>query len=141
MQADRSHLPLKVNTAGVIPPIFASSLLLMPLTVSQFAGQTVAGESRLGDFVLTLNQYLAHGSPVYMALYGLGIVFFCFFYTAVVFNPEETADNLKRNGGFIPGIRPGTNRSEERRVGKEGVSTCRSWWSPYQQKKKNQQNN
>jgi len=109
MQADRSHLPLKVNTAGVIPPIFASSLLLMPLTISQFAGQTVAGESRMGDLVLTLNQYLSHGSPVYMALYGLGIVFFCFFYTAVVFNPEETADNLKRNGGFIPGIRPGKN--------------------------------
>jgi len=109
MQADRSHLPLKVNTAGVIPPIFASSLLLMPLTISQFAGRTVAGESKLGDFVLTLNQYLSHGSPVYMGLYGLGIVFFCFFYTAVVFNPEETADNLKRNGGFIPGIRPGKN--------------------------------
>ncbi len=109
MQADRSHLPLKVNTAGVIPPIFASSLLLMPLTISQFAGKTVAGDSKLGDFVLTLNQYLSHGSPVYMGLYGLGIVFFCFFYTAVVFNPEETADNLKRNGGFIPGIRPGKN--------------------------------
>ncbi len=109
MQADRSHLPLKVNTAGVIPPIFASSLLLMPLTVSQFAGKTVAGESRLGDFVLELNQWLAHGSPVYMTLYGLGIAFFCFFYTAVVFNPEETAENLKRNGGFIPGIRPGKN--------------------------------
>jgi preprotein translocase subunit SecY len=109
MQADRSHLPLKVNTAGVIPPIFASSLLLMPLTISQFAGKTVAGDSKLGDFVLSLNQYLSHGSPVYMGLYGLGIVFFCFFYTAVVFNPEETADNLKRNGGFIPGIRPGKN--------------------------------
>jgi preprotein translocase subunit SecY len=109
MQADRSHLPLKVNTAGVIPPIFASSLLLMPLTISQFAGRAVAGDSKMGDFVLTLNQYLAHGSPVYMALYGLGIAFFCFFYTAVVFNPEETADNLKKNGGFIPGIRPGKN--------------------------------
>ncbi|MEJ7934288.1 preprotein translocase subunit SecY [Sphingobium sp. AN558] len=109
MQADRSHLPLKVNTAGVIPPIFASSLLLMPLTISQFAGKTVAGDSKLGDFVLTLNQYLAHGTPLYMALYAFGIVFFCFFYTAVVFNPEETADNLKRNGGFIPGIRPGKN--------------------------------
>jgi preprotein translocase subunit SecY len=109
MQADRSHLPLKVNTAGVIPPIFASSLLLMPLTISKFAGNHVAGESRWGDFVLTLNHYLAHGSPVYMALYGFGIVFFCFFYTALVFNPEETADNLKRNGGFIPGIRPGKN--------------------------------
>ena len=109
MQADRSHLPLKINTAGVIPPIFASSLLLMPLTISQFAGTHVAGESRWGDFILTLNQYLQHGSPVYMALYAGGIIFFSFFYTAVVFNPEETADNLKRYGGFIPGIRPGKN--------------------------------
>ena len=109
MQADRSHLPLKINTAGVIPPIFASSLLLMPLTISQFAGQRVAGASKWGDFIITLNQYLQHGSPVYMALYGAGIIFFSFFYTAVVFNPEETADNLKRYGGFIPGIRPGKN--------------------------------
>jgi preprotein translocase subunit SecY len=109
MQADRSHLPLKVNTAGVIPPIFASSLLLMPLTISKFAGSQVAGESKWGDFVLSLNQYLSHGSPVYMALYGFGIIFFCFFYTALVFNPEETAENLKKNGGFIPGIRPGKN--------------------------------
>ncbi|MGR6328417.1 preprotein translocase subunit SecY [Sphingomonas sp. XXL09] len=109
MQADRSHLPLKLNTAGVIPPIFASSLLLMPLTISQFAGQHVAGESKWGDFIITLNQYLQHGSPVYMALYAAGIIFFSFFYTAVVFNPEETADNLKRYGGFIPGIRPGKN--------------------------------
>ena len=109
MQADRSHLPLKLNTAGVIPPIFASSLLLMPLTVSQFAGQHVAGESWWGDMIITLNQYLQHGSPVYMTLYGAGIIFFSFFYTAVVFNPEETADNLKRHGGFIPGIRPGKN--------------------------------
>ena len=109
MQADRSHLPLKINTAGVIPPIFASSLLLMPLTISQFAGNQVAGESRWGDFILTLNQYLQHGSAVYMALYAVGIIFFSFFYTAVVFNPEETADNLKRYGGFIPGIRPGKN--------------------------------
>ena len=109
MQADRSHLPLKINTAGVIPPIFASSLLLMPLTISQFAGQRVAGQSKWGDFIITLNQYLQHGSLVYMLLYGAGIVFFSFFYTAVVFNPEETADNLKRYGGFIPGIRPGKN--------------------------------
>ena len=109
MQADRSHLPLKINTAGVIPPIFASSLLLMPLTISQFAGQRVAGESKWGDFIITLNQYLQHGSFVYMLLYGAGIVFFSFFYTAVVFNPEETADNLKRYGGFVPGIRPGNN--------------------------------
>ena len=109
MQADRSHLPLKLNTAGVIPPIFASSLLLMPLTISQFAGQRVQGESAWGDFIIALNQYLQHGSLVYMLLYGAGIVFFSFFYTAVVFNPEETADNLKRYGGFVPGIRPGKN--------------------------------
>ena len=113
MQADRSHLPLKINTANVIPPIFASSLLLMPLTVSQFAGQqTTQGQGWWGDFLITLNQYLQHGSPIYMSLYGLGIVFFTFFYTAVVFNPEETADNLKRHGGFIPGIRPGKNTAE-----------------------------
>jgi preprotein translocase subunit SecY len=109
VQADRSHLPLKLNTAGVIPPIFASSLLLMPLTITQFAGNTVQGESWWGDLVLSLNQYLQHGSPVYMALYAAGIIFFSFFYTAVVFNPEETAENLKRHGGFVPGIRPGKN--------------------------------
>lgn len=109
MQADRSHLPLKVNTAGVIPPIFASSLLLMPLTITQFAGQSVNDQTAWGNFLLGLNQYLQHGQPLYMALYAAGIIFFCFFYTAVVFNPEETADNLKRNGGFIPGIRPGKN--------------------------------
>jgi preprotein translocase subunit SecY len=109
MQADRSHLPLKINTAGVIPPIFASSLLLLPLTITQFAGQSQAGESAWGDFIISLNQYLAHGTPLYMGLYGAGIIFFCFFYTAVVFNPEETADNLKRHGGFVPGIRPGKN--------------------------------
>ena len=109
MQADRSHLPLKINTAGVIPPIFASSLLLLPLTISQFAGNSLSTDSKLGSFVVSLNQYLAHGQPVYMALYAAGIIFFSFFYTAVVFNPDETADNLKRNGGFIPGIRPGKN--------------------------------
>ncbi|OYY67728.1 MAG: preprotein translocase subunit SecY [Sphingomonadales bacterium 17-56-6] len=109
MQADRSHLPLKINTAGVIPPIFASSLLLLPLTITQLAGNKAAGESQMGDFVISLNQYLQHGQPVYLLLYGLGIVFFCFFYTAVVFNPEETSENLKKAGGFIPGIRPGKN--------------------------------
>jgi preprotein translocase subunit SecY len=81
----------------------------MPLTVSQFAGQQRAGEGWMGDFVIALNQYLQHGSAIYMLLYGAGIIFFSFFYTAVVFNPEETADNLKRYGGFIPGIRPGKN--------------------------------
>ena len=109
MQADRSHLPLKVNTAGVIPPIFASSLLLMPLTITQFMGNNVSQDSATGDFLISLNQYLAHGQPLYMLLYAAGIVFFCFFYVAVVFNPEETADNLKRQNGFIPGIRPGKN--------------------------------
>ncbi len=107
MQADRSHLPLKINTAGVIPPIFASSLLLLPLTITQFAGSSLAPDSKVGAVMITLNQYLAHGKPLYMALYAIGIVFFSFFYTAVVFNPEETSENLKRNGGFIPGIRPG----------------------------------
>lgn len=109
MQADRSHLPLKINTAGVIPPIFASSLLLLPLTISQFAGNSLSTDSTMGSFVVTLNQYLQHGQPIYMALYAAGIIFFCFFYTAVVFNPEDTAENLKKNGGFIPGIRPGKN--------------------------------
>src|SRR3546814_13699064 len=82
----------------------------------------VAGESAWGDFLILLNQYLAHGQPLYMALYGGGIIFFCFFYVAVVFNPEETADNLKRQNGFI--------RSEERRGGKEGVSTGRTRGGP-----------
>ena len=109
VQSDRSHLPLKLNTAGVIPPIFASSLLLMPLTITQLAGNKVKGDTWWGDVVISLNQYLQHGSILYMTLYGLGIIFFSFFYTAVVFNPEETADNLKRYGGFIPGIRPGKN--------------------------------
>jgi preprotein translocase subunit SecY len=109
MQADKSFLPLKINTANVIPPIFASSLLLMPLTLTQFAGQQATGDTAMGDAVLTVTNALQHGSPLYMALYAAGIIFFCFFYTAVVFNPEETAENLKRNGGFIPGIRPGKN--------------------------------
>jgi len=112
MQADRSHLPLKINTANVIPPIFASSLLLLPLTITQFAGNSIDTESTTGAIVQGLNQYLQHGQPIYMLLYAAGIIFFCFFYTAVVFNPEETAENLKRNGGFIPGIRPG-KRTEE----------------------------
>ena len=114
IQQERSHLPLKVNTSGVIPPIFASSLLLMPLTIAQFAGQQAQGQtdSAWNDFMLTVTTLLQHGAPLYMFLYGAGIVFFCFFYTAVVFNPEETAENLKKYGGFIPGIRPG-KRTEE----------------------------
>ncbi len=113
MQQDKSFLPLKINTANVIPPIFASSLLLMPLTIAQFAGKSaVAGESGWSDFVLAITTSLQHGSPLYMTLYGAGIIFFCFFYTAVVFNPEETAENLKKYGGFVPGIRPGKNTED-----------------------------
>jgi len=106
MQQERSHLPIKLNTSGVIPPIFASSLLLMPLTVLQWAGSR-AGTGGASDWLITISTFLQHGSPLYMALYGIGIAFFCFFYTAVQFNSEETADNLKRHGGFIPGFRPG----------------------------------
>jgi preprotein translocase subunit SecY len=105
MQQERSHLPLKVNISGVIPPIFASSLLLMPLTVIQMAGAQNNPDS--GDWLITISTFLQHGSPLYLSLYGLGIAFFCFFYAAVQFNSEETAENLKRHGGFIPGIRPG----------------------------------
>ena len=112
MQADRSHLPLKLNTANVIPPIFASSLLLLPLTITQFAGNSVSTDSTFYSVIQSLNQYLAHGQPLYMALYAIGIIFFTFFYTAVVFNPEETSENLKKNGGFIPGIRPGKRTAE-----------------------------
>ncbi len=111
-QQERSHLPLKVNTAGVIPPIFASSLLLMPLTITQFLGQRVNEETAWGRILLSLNQWFTHGQPLYMTLYALGILFFAFFYVAVVFNPEETADNLKRQGGFIPGYRPGVATSD-----------------------------
>jgi preprotein translocase subunit SecY len=107
MQQERSHLPIKLNTAGVIPPIFASSLLLMPLTVLQWAGSRASTEGGTSDWLITISTFLQHGSAAYEALYALGIAFFCFFYTAVQFNSEETADNLKRHGGFIPGIRPG----------------------------------
>jgi len=112
MQAENSYLPLKLNTAGVIPPIFASSLLLLPLTISSFAGNSVDTTTGFGSVIVTLNQYLAHGQPIYMALYALGIVFFCFFYTAVVFDPEDNAENLKKNGGFIPGVRPGKRTAD-----------------------------
>ena len=107
MQQERSHLPIKINTSGVIPPIFASSLLLMLLTVIQWMGNSAQAGTRTSDWLITISTYLQHGSPLYMLLYGGGIVFFTFFYTAVQFNSEETADNLKKHGGFIPGIRPG----------------------------------
>ena len=103
---EASHLPLKMNTAGVIPPIFASSLLLLPLTAVGFAG----GEGP--EWLQAVSRYLAHGTPLYMLLYASLIVFFCFFYTAIVFNPAETAENLRKYGGFIPGIRPGKNTAD-----------------------------
>ena len=112
MQADRSHLPLKLNTAGVIPPIFASSLLLLPTTITQLSSGRATADNATGDITLQILGYLQHGQPIYLLLYGLGIVFFCFFYTAVVFNPEETAENLKKAGGFIPGIRPGKSTQD-----------------------------
>jgi len=102
---ESSHLPLKINTAGVIPPIFASSLLLMPITVIQFSAGTGP------EWMTTAAAYLGRGQPVYLILYISMVVFFAFFYTAVVFNPDDTADNLKKYGGFIPGIRPGKNTS------------------------------
>ena len=107
MQQERSHLPIKLNTAGVIPPIFASSLLLMPLTVLNWAGSRATPEGGTSDWLITISTFLQHGSPLTSCSTALGIAFFCFFYTAVQFNSEETADNLKRHGGFIPGIRPG----------------------------------
>ncbi len=105
-EGQSSHLPLKLNTAGVIPPIFASSLLLLPTTVANFnAGQGP-------EWMTLITTQLGHGQPLFLVLYISLIVFFCFFYTAIVFNPTETADNLKKHGGFIPGIRPGERTAE-----------------------------
>ena len=97
-----SHLPLKLNMAGVIPPIFASSLILFPATIAGWFGQS-EGMGWLQDFATTLSP----GQPIYVLCYAAGIIFFCFFYTAMVFDPRETADNLKKSGAFIPGMRPG----------------------------------
>jgi preprotein translocase subunit SecY len=102
---DSSHLPLKLNTSGVIPPIFASSLLVLPLTIAQF-------NSTNAEWLSDVVRLLQAGQPLYMVLYGILIVFFAFFYTAIVFNPNDTADNLKKYGGFIPGIRPGKKTAE-----------------------------
>jgi len=105
-EGQTSFLPLKLNTSGVIPPIFASSLLLLPTTVASFSANQGTG------FLATLTAYLGHGRPAYMLFYAGLIIFFTFFYTAIVFNPQETADNLKKHGGFIPGIRPGERTAE-----------------------------
>ena len=106
---ESSHLPLKLNTAGVIPPIFASSLLLLPLTIAGFQGQAGAEG---GGILNTIGALLGRGQPLYLFTYSLLIVFFAFFYTAVVFNPSETAENLRKYGGFVPGIRPGKNTAD-----------------------------
>jgi preprotein translocase, SecY subunit len=105
-QGESSHLPLKLNTAGVIPPIFASSLLLVPATIAGFSGGAGSG------FLQTMTTLLGHGQPLYMLLYAALIIFFAFFYTAIVFNPTDTADNLKKHGGFIPGYRPGERTAQ-----------------------------
>jgi len=108
---ESSFLPLKVNTAGVIPPIFASSLLLLPTTVITM----MAGQANPPEWMQTLQPVLAqlqHGRPLFMALYAALIIFFCFFYTSIVFNPDETAENLRKYGGFMPGIRPGKRTAE-----------------------------
>lgn len=107
VSAESSHLPLKINPTGVIPPIFASSLLLLPMTIVN-----LSAESGGSGWLVAIGQYLKHGQPLYLGLYAFLIIFFAFFYTAVVFNPEDTADNLKKHGGFIAGIRPGKNTAE-----------------------------
>ena len=101
-QGDNSHLPLKLNTAGVIPPIFATSLLLLPITVANF---TASGNGP--EWLTAVTALLGRGQPLYLLFFAGLIIFFAFFYTAIVFNPQETADNLKKQGGFVPGIRPG----------------------------------
>lgn len=106
MQGQSSHLPLKLNMAGVIPPIFASSILLFPATIFNFFGHGAF------SFLSYIGDSLHPGQPVYVILYSSAIIFFCFFYTALVFNPKETADNLKKSGAFIPGIRPGENTAK-----------------------------
>ncbi|MEK9945939.1 MAG: preprotein translocase subunit SecY [Alphaproteobacteria bacterium] len=106
MGGESSHIPLKLNTSGVIPVIFASSLLLLPITLANF---TAGGGP---EWLLTISALLGRGQPLYLILYASGIAFFAFFYTAIVFNPSDTADNLKKYGGFVPGIRPGKNTAD-----------------------------
>ena len=105
---DQSFLPLKINVPGVIPPIFASSLLLMPVSIINLTG----GQSGGAEWLVTLNAMLGRGQPLYLAIYIGMIVFFAFFYTAIVFNPEDTADNLRKYGGYVPGIRPGKSTAD-----------------------------
>ena len=105
-----SHLPFKLNMSGVIPPIFASSLLLFPATIANFFG--TGNDSAVGGVMQNIAQALGYGQPLHLVIYALLIVFFCFFYTALVFNARDTAENLKKSGAFIPGIRPGAQTGE-----------------------------
>jgi preprotein translocase subunit SecY len=109
-EGQSSHLPLKLNTSGVIPPIFASSLLLLPTTVANL--NTTGSSGTQSEWLLWITTHIGHGTPLFMAFYIGLIIFFAFFYTAIVFNPTDTADNLKKHGGFIPGIRPGERTAE-----------------------------
>lgn len=112
-EGQTSFLPLKLNTSGVIPPIFASSLLMLPMTLQTFSIGAQTGETDgFAGFVSTMAIHLGHGKPLFMVVYAFLIIFFAFFYTAVVFNPQETADNLKKQGGFIPGYRPGEKTAD-----------------------------
>ncbi len=105
--AQKSHLPLKLNMAGVIPPIFASSIILFPATISQWFGN-----SQDYGWLTKLGLAISPGQPLYIALFATAIIFFCFFYTALVYNPKETAENLKKSGGYIPGVRPGDQTAD-----------------------------
>jgi len=112
-QAQSTHLPFKINMAGVIPPIFASSILMFPATIAQFFGQSASGDPSFTQQMLqTIGANLGPGQPVYVLMYAALIIFFCFFYTALMFNSKDTADNLKRSGAFVPGIRPGMQTAE-----------------------------
>ena len=109
--AQSTHLPFKINMSGVIPPIFASSILMFPATIAQFFGQS-ANPNAVQSALQTIGANLGPGQPIYVILYAAMIIFFCFFYTALVFNSKDTADNLKRSGAFVPGIRPGAQTAE-----------------------------
>ena len=109
--AQSTHLPFKINMAGVIPPIFASSILMFPATIAQFFGQS-ANPNAVQNALQTIGVNLGPGQPIYVLMYAAMIIFFCFFYTALVFNSKDTADNLKRSGAFVPGIRPGAQTAE-----------------------------
>ena len=109
--AQSTHLPFKINMSGVIPPIFASSILMFPATVAQFFGQS-AEPGTVQTWLQTIGANLGPGQPIYVILYAALIIFFCFFYTAIQYNSKDTADNLKRSGAFVPGIRPGAQTAE-----------------------------